>query len=79
METWVCAGFVLISNGDMGVSWVCADQQWRHGWVLGLCGSKLETWVCVGAAMETWVGAGQKMKTLVCVGWLLTSNGDMDV
>ena len=52
METWVCAGWVLANNGDMGVRWpdwmlagngnmgVCllvVDQQWRHGCVLAGC------------------------------------------
>ena len=31
----VCVGWVLISNEDMGVCWVGADQQRRHGCVWG--------------------------------------------
>ena len=34
METWVCAGRVLASNGDMGVCWVGAAQLRGHGRVL---------------------------------------------
>ena len=33
----VCAGLVLISNGDMDVRLLVADQQWTHGLVLGWC------------------------------------------
>ena len=33
----VCAGLVLISNGDMDVCLLVADQQWTHGLVLGWC------------------------------------------
>ena len=37
METWVCAGFLLISNGEMGACWVGVGQQLineRAGWLL---------------------------------------------
>ena len=27
METWLCAGWVLSSSGDMGVCWAGVDQQ----------------------------------------------------
>ena len=37
METWARAGWVLVSNGDMGVRLLGADQQWRHGCVLVCC------------------------------------------
>ena len=33
METWVCAGSVLIHNGGMGMCWLGAGQQWEHGYV----------------------------------------------
>ena len=65
-ETWVCAGWVLISNGDMDVCWVGVDQQWGHGCVLDGCCSAVETWVCVGWVLISngdmgvcWVGAKQ--------------------
>ena len=31
----MCAGWVLSSNGDMGVCWVGVVQQWKHECVLG--------------------------------------------
>ena len=37
METWARAGWVLVSNGNMGVCLLGADQQWRHGCVLVCC------------------------------------------
>ena len=48
METWVCAGWVLISNGDMGVCLLGVDQQWKHGCALVGCWPAMETWVCAG-------------------------------
>ena len=42
METRVCAEWLLISSGDTGVCWVGADQQWRHGCVLGGCWLAME-------------------------------------
>ena len=48
METWVCAGWVLASNGNTGVCWLGAGQQWRHGCVLVGCWPAMETWVCAG-------------------------------
>ncbi len=34
METWVCACWLLISNGNMGVFLLVAEKQWKHGCVL---------------------------------------------
>ena len=48
METWVCAGWVLASNGDMGACWLGAGRQWKHGCVLVGCWPAMETWVCAG-------------------------------
>ena len=40
--------WLLSSNGDMGMYWVGAGHQWRHGYVLGGCWAAIKTWVCVG-------------------------------
>ena len=40
METWVRAGCVLISTGDMCVCWADADQHCKHG------GSAALSWPC---------------------------------
>ena len=66
MEIWVCAGWVLISNGDMGVCWGGVGQQWRHECVLGRCRYAMETWVFVVWMLIShgdgvcWVGADQQ-------------------
>ena len=69
METWVCAGWVLIITGGMGACCVGADQQWRHGCVLRGCWSAVETWVCAGWVLSSnenmgacWVGADQQWR-----------------
>ena len=49
--TWVYAGGVLDSSGDMGASWVGADQQWRHRCVLAGCWTAVETWVRAGLVL----------------------------
>ena len=85
METWLCAGWVLNSNGDMGVCWVGVVQQWKHECVLG----GVEQLWKHGCA---WVGAEQQwghgcllggcwaaMEKWVCAGWVLNSNGGMGV
>ena len=69
METWVCVGWVLTSNGDMGVCWVGAE-------------SAMETWVCVGWLREreercVLSGCRSRMEAWVRAGWVLISNGDM--
>ena len=68
-------GCLLARNGDMGVRWVGAGQQWRHGCVLARDGD-----MCVG-----WVGAGNQWRhgcvlardenMGVRVRWVLVSNG----
>ena len=37
VATWVYAGRLLISDGDVGVCWVGVDQQRRRERVLGGC------------------------------------------
>ena len=56
----------LRQYGDMGVCWLGAHQQWRHGRVLAGCSSAMETWVCAcwvltsnGDMGVCWVGAEQ--------------------
>ena len=51
----MCAGWVLISNGDMGVCWVGAKQQRRHGCVGWVLISNGDMGVC-------WVGAKQQWR-----------------
>ncbi len=34
METWVCAGWVLASNGNMGVCWPAMETWVCAGWLL---------------------------------------------
>ncbi len=80
METWVCAGWVLASNGDMGACWLDAGQQWKRGCVpagnrdMGACcmgvGHQWRHWCLLGAcwpAREAWARAG----------WGLNSTGIM--
>ena len=65
--------WVMSSNGDMGACWVAADQQCRHGCVLGGCCSAMETWVRAGWVL---ISNGD-MGVCVCAGWVLISDGDM--
>ena len=51
METWVCAGWVLSSNGHMDVCWVGVEQQWRHGCVLA---SKGHIGMCLFVVDQQW-------------------------
>ena len=69
METLVCAGWVLAGSGDMSVCRLGADQQWKHGCVLGGCWPTMETWVRAGFALINngdmgvcWVGVGQQWR-----------------
>ncbi len=66
LQTWPLAGWILASNGDIGVCWVGAGQQLRHGHVLGGCLAAIKTWVCVGWVLGSnqdvgvrWVGVEQ--------------------
>jgi len=45
METWVCIGWVLGTNGDMGMCWVGVGQQSRHGCAWGGCWAAIKTWM----------------------------------
>ena len=60
METWVRAGWVLASNGDMGVCWLGAGQQWRHGCVLASNGDMGVCWLGIlktaldNHSMDSW-------------------------
>ena len=61
METWVLAGWVLASNGDMRVR--CSEME---TWVL--VGCMLASNGDMGAC---WVGADQPWRWNVCVVWVL--------
>ena len=68
METWVLAGWVLASKGDMGVCWPEMDTWVLAGWVLpnngdaGVCWPKMET------LLFCWVGAGQQWRHRCALG-----------
>ena len=71
----MCAGWELVSNGDMGVCWVGAEQQWTHGCVLGGCWPAMETWVCAGWVLISngdmgvcWMGADQRWRHMCVLG-----------
>ena len=62
-------GWVLRSNGDVGVSWVGAAQQWRHG----LLGGVEQQWRHGRVLGRCW----SEMETRVRAAWVLIINGDM--
>ena len=87
METWVCAGLVLASNGDMGACWVFADQQWGHGCVCWVCADQQRKHGCVCWVVADYQwrhghmlgGCRSAIETWVCAGWVWVSNGGIGV
>ena len=87
METWMRAGWVLTSNGHVGVV-ACsslAEQQWRHGCVVVGCWSATDTRVCAGWVLISYrhIGAcllyADQQWRQVCAGWVLINNEHMGV
>ena len=63
MKTWLLVGRMRRISGNMGVCWVGADQQWRHGCVCvcvatlvlaGACSPGMETIVQLMFVCQTW-------------------------
>ena len=70
---------MLARNGDMGVRWVGAGEQWRHGCVLATDGDMCVHSVGAGGQWNHGCvlgGCWQAMETWVCAGLVLVRNGD---